>query len=400
MSFLNDLLESTKELESPRSFWYWSGLATISAIVKDNLWLNRGDAYKLYPNIYVMLYAVSGLRKGPPVALAKTLVTKVNNTRIISGRSSIQGILKELGTAQTQPGGKVNAKSVAFIVASEFTSSLVNDPAAMTILTDLYDRHYNEGDYKSLLKMESFQLKDPTLTMLVATNDAHFDDFVGQKDIQGGFIGRTFVIAEEEVNKLNSLAYKLDNPPKEENFIPYLKQLSTLKGEMHYGPGADKRFDDWYMDFYSTIAKSKVKDETGTIQRFGDSVLKVAMLTALARAPDLIVTIDDIDSALKESERFIKSVRKTTLGKKGKSSLAFQKALIITELLEREGHQATRSMLMRKHWMHFGATELDEIMLSLEQAGLVTMEARGSQIVYMVPDDGIEHLIEYMKGKK
>ena len=201
MSWLDDLVNQHKELESPTPFWYWAGLCTISAVVKDNLYLDR-FAYKLYPNIYVMLHADSGLKKGPPVGLAKRLVKAVNNTKIISGRSSIQGILKELGTAETQPGGKILHKSVGFIVASEFSSSLVSDPAAMTILTDLYDRQYNEGEYKSLLKMDTFSLKDPTISLLVATNEAHFEDFIAAKDMKGGFIGRMFIIAEDKAPHL------------------------------------------------------------------------------------------------------------------------------------------------------------------------------------------------------
>src|SRR5437773_9702104 len=109
MSWLTELLHSTEELESPQPFWMWSGLATIAAVVKDNVFLNRGKAYKLYPSIYVMLLARSGLRKGPPINLAKRLVKGVDNTRIISGRSSIQAILKEMGTAYTLPGGKVQS---------------------------------------------------------------------------------------------------------------------------------------------------------------------------------------------------------------------------------------------------------------------------------------------------
>src|SRR5438874_2133996 len=99
MNWLDELLAQHAEVETPKNFWYWSGLATISAILKDNVYLDRGGSkdYRLYPNIYVMLYADSALRKGPPVSLAKNLVKKVNNTRVISGRSSIQGILKELG---------------------------------------------------------------------------------------------------------------------------------------------------------------------------------------------------------------------------------------------------------------------------------------------------------------
>jgi len=134
MQWLEKLLAQHSELESPTNFWLWGGLAAISAVVKDNVWLDR-QIYNLYPNIYVMLHAESGLKKGPPISMAKQLVRGVGGTRIISGRSSIQGILKELGTTQTQPGGKVINKSVAFICSSELTSSIVEDKVATDILT-------------------------------------------------------------------------------------------------------------------------------------------------------------------------------------------------------------------------------------------------------------------------
>ena len=96
----NDVVRQTtsptqRELESPMNFWLWGGIAAISAIVKDNVWLDR-QIHNLYPNIYAHVPCRVGLKKGPPISMAKQLVRSVNNTRIISGRSSIQGILKRI----------------------------------------------------------------------------------------------------------------------------------------------------------------------------------------------------------------------------------------------------------------------------------------------------------------
>jgi len=422
MSWLTTLVEQHSELESPKSFWYWSGLAIISAVIKDQVWMDRAGAYNLYPNIYVMLHADSGLKKGPPVALAKDLVKRVNNTRIISGRSSIQGILKELGTAYTLPGGKVISKSVGFIPASEFSSSLVSDPAAMTILTDLYDRQYNEGEYKSLLKMESFQLKDPTLTMLVATNEAHFEDFVAHKDIKGGFIGRMFVIAETEVQTLNSLMVPLKNPPNRNELVKHLKEISQLGGPFHamgarsesdYFPirkivngekvwftPAGKIYDDWYEEFHTTIKQAETKDETGTVQRFGDSVLKVAMLLSLANSKSLVIGEAHITEAIDVCEKLLGNVRKTTLGKRGKSEFADKKGMILRELLNREKHQISRTLLLKKYLMDIKATELDEIMQEFDETGLIKTQTMGNQTVYKMPEETAKKLIEHFSGKR
>jgi hypothetical protein len=421
MNWLQTLVSQHSELESPRNFWYWSGLATLSAVVKDQVYLDRAKAYKLYPNIYVMLYADSGLKKGPPVSLAKDLVSRTNNTRIFSGRSSIQGILKELGTGYTLPGGTVINKSTGFIVASEFSSSLVSDPFAMTILTDLYDRQYNEGDYKSLLKMETFQLKDPTLTILAATNEAHFEDFVAHKDIKGGFIGRTFVIAESEVQRLNSLMVPLKNPPNRDQLALYLKDLSKLKGpfqalgsreesddfpirkvngdDTFYLTPAGKIYDDWYEEFYTSIKQAESKDETGTVQRFGDSILKIAMLLSLSDSTTLRISESNITEAIGVCQRLLGNVRRATIGKRGKSDTADKKGMIIKEIVSRETYQISRKMLLSKHMMDINATELDLIMSEFDQSGYITVKTVGNQIIYEMPRDIGNRLKAHFAGK-
>lgn len=418
MGWIHELVSMHEELESPKSFWFWSGLATISAVVKDNVWMNR-YAYNLYPNIFVMLHADSGMKKGPPVALSKNLVKSINNTKIISGRSSIQGILKELGTATTMPGGRINGKSTGFIVASEFSSSLVNDPAAMTILTDLYDRQYNEGEWRSLLKMETFALKDPTISMLVATNDTHFNDFVASKDMKGGFIGRVFLIAETEVQVLNSLTAPLLNKPDREKLVGYLKDLSQLKGEFHLNgsltesedypiPKSGKWFnsagivyDDWYEQFYRDFKESGMKDETGSIQRFGDSVMKVAMLLSLSDSLDLVISEQHIRDAIKLGEKLIGNVRQTTHGKiNKKDSNSDRKDTLLRELYGRNPHIISQQQLVSKYWMQGNADEWDSAVETLVTAGHVKVENVGSKIIYRMPDVVFEQLQRFYKGKQ
>lgn len=397
-------------------------MAAMSAVVKDNVWLNR-QIYNLYPNIYVMFHAESGLKKGPPISMAKQLVRGVNNTRIISGRSSIQGILKELGTAQTQPGGKVNAKSHAFICSSELTSSIVEDKVATDILTDLYDRQYNIGEWRSLLKMESFNLKDPTITMLTATNEAHSNDFFGKKDIHGGYFARTFVVSENKKNRANSLLAPLRNPPRYNELAEYLKKLGDLKGEFKplavteqdgeyriaytdqsgetsFYNDAGIIYQRWYDEFIESLQFQEVKDETGTLNRFGDSVLKVAMLFALSRAPELVIDAESMQLAISHCEKLVGNVREMTHGRKGLSEFKYVKEVVIKELLYSPSHQISRAALLKKMWAHYkDSQEMDEIMLSFSDAGMIVTENRGNQIMYIMPDHQVQEYLKLYSGK-
>lgn len=423
MDWLRAIVEQHSELESPESFWYWSAIAAISAVVKDQVWMDR-QIFNLYPNIYVMLHAESGLKKGPPISMAKQLVRPVKNTRIIDGRSSIQGILKDLGTAYTVPGGKVQTKSVAFICSSELSSSIVEDKVATKILTDLYDRQYNVGEWKSLLKMETFELKDPTITMLTATNEAMSEDFFTRSAIQGGYFARTFIIYEKEGQNSNSLIYRLENPPNYTTASDYLKEVAKLHGKFHpmEGDKSDefkykkikhsKRgsrelyfnevgilYDDWY-DNFKELVKTTEKDETGTLNRFGDSVLKVAMLLSLARSPILAISPEAMQEAITECEKLLGNVRKTTLGKQGISQAAMLKTMIIMELLNREPHKVSRTVLMKKMWQHYvNSVEFDDMMRAFDDGGMITTASVGNQIVYTMPDTQVNELKRFMAGK-
>lgn len=422
MTWIDDIINQHKEFESPLNFWRWAGLAAISAVVKDKIWLDR-YLYKLYPNIYVMFHADSGLKKGPPVALAEKLVKEINNTTVIKGRSSIQAILKDMGNGYTMPGGKVKADSNVFICSSELSSSIVDDPVAAKILTDLYDRHYNEGEWKSLLKQETFSLRSPTITMLGATNEAMSEDFFTKAVISGGYFARTFIIYESKRNKRNSLGAPPRVKPDAKKLAEYLKAIIKLEGPFMpfaseeqndyftirksregrdiYFSQAGIIYENWYDNFLDLVDSQDIKDETGTLNRFGDSVLKVAMLLSLATHAKLEITVEAMNEAIRICEQLLGSVRKTTMGKNGMSTSSHLKGLIINELLTvRENHAITRAMLSKKYYMHYGSTEeLDQIMGAFHTSGMILTENQGDTIIYRMPPNQVIQLREYLAGK-
>jgi len=421
-TWLDGILQQHEDFESPLNFWRWAGLASIAAVMKDQVWMDR-YLYKLYPNIYVMFHADSGLKKGPPVSMADKLVKMVNNTTIIKGRSSIQAILKDMGTAQTTPGGRIKTDSSVFICSSELSSSIVEDPVAAKILTDLYDRHYNEGEWKSLLKQETFSLKNPTVTMLGATNEAMSEDFFTGAVIKGGYFARTFIIYESKRNKRNSLAFQPNHIPDYTQTAVYLREIAKLKGPFRYFSSlerddhfnilkkkdkrdvyfsaAGKIYDDWYDDFLDTVDSQEVKDETGTLNRFGDSVVKVAMLLSLAQHPVLEITVDAMEEAIRICEQLLGNVRKTTMGKSGLSNTSHLKGLIIHELLNvRENHIISRPMLTKKFYMHYSSIEeLDDMMESFHVAGMILNETTEKGTIYRMPEVQVMQLKEFLAGK-
>lgn len=395
MNFLTDLLRTTEDAESPRSFIFWSGLAAISAVVRRNVWINK-KIYKLYPNVFVMLVAKSGLRKGFPVKIAQKLVEAVECTKVISGRNSIQAIILELSRQWTLESGKVLTNAHAFVVNDELGSLLVQDPSAQTILTTLYDSFYHSNWTDTLKSDGRKTLKDIYITMLSATNQVHLTEFLDTTSVTGGFIGRTLIIYEEKKSKINPL---IDLDEMVEINLEPLKQrlgvISLLKGQMRLEAAAKVKYKDWYLEYNS----NENEDDTGTADRLHDHILKISMLLSLAERDDLIITPIHIDNAIELCTAFTTSVKRVTLGK-GKNEDSEKTRIILDYLLGQPDYSTTTRRILRAKYGDLDAIDLDKILDTLERAGIITKTRDGDSIVISIEENYAKQFNKLASGKK
>jgi hypothetical protein len=398
VDLINEILESTKFFEAPRKYYYWAALASVSAVLKDKVWFNMGDNYNVYPNIYVLLYGPSGVRKGPAIALAEDLVSRVNNTRVIDGRSSIEAVIKELGTAITRPGLPLIKDSCGFMVASELSSSIIGNNSAMDIMTNLYDRLYNEKEWKYRLKVgESARLMKPTITWLSGTNEALFRDFLPEKNLHGGLIGRMFVISETKKHTTNSLMFK-QGAPDRVKLANALKELTKLEGEFIMNEDVRVAVDNWYQVFDKEKAP-ELKDETGFVSRCLDFVIKIAILVSSGRRGDKQILIDDIDEAIKvilplvvPTKRVVNSIKKKD------DTLVTKRGQILSYLAKRPEHKEERGKLLQNLGLQIDHEDLDKIAAYFIQMNILTIDQHGGSIVYRLRTDRPE-VAEWLKSQ-
>ncbi len=373
MGFLEKLGDATAELESPKSFFLWSGLTVLSAVVNNKVHIRQpgmmGGINELSPNIFVLLLAPAGLRKGVPIAIARSLVTSVGGTRVISGRSSIQAIIKELANTRTSPGQRTPIKdSTGFVVSGEFSTSLVRDEDALTILTDLYDSRYHTGGWKNTLKHSGVEsLKNVCITLLGGINHAHFEDIISSKEVQGGFISRTMVISETRKARKNSLLDEDVVTPSMDPMLSDLKDIAKLKGPFHLDPDAKAEYDRWYASF----EEEAYGDKTGTVNRVQDHILKVAQLLALSNYQELHITKSEIEIAIQLCIGVALTNIKPATDGIGEGDDAKKCRVLLRTLLLSDRHRAWRSKILRKHYSDFNVYDLDRIAETWVAAGIL-----------------------------
>ena len=396
MSWLRELQESSKELEPPQDFFFWAGCTAIAGAVKGNVFLNK-FSYLLYPNIYVLLIANSGLRKGVPIGYAKRLTRKVGNNRIISGRNSIQGVINTLSKVAMGKNGKTIKEATGYLVSDEFTNFIIKDPSALNILTELYDAGYHdEESWTNTLKHSAQEkLKNVNLTMLGATNPTHFRDVIATKDIEGGFIARTFLIYAEEKHTLNPLTRAPSRVPDVDQLAKHLKAISELKGGFTWLDSARDLYDKWYIDYNQKRKEGNIEDRTGTSNRFEDHVLKVAMILSLADGPSLTLTKKDIENSIEVCFSFLISINKLMLtgGDTDKKTEGEQARIVMTAILRSSGWISRKTILTR-NWGQLSSAGLATATDTLIQGGMIEEKVMKGDQHYRITEDAVKRYTE------
>lgn len=381
-NWLDSLVTECSHVETPQSWLWWSFLSCISAAAGNNYYLTtlKGDLiYK--PNLYIMLLGDSGLGKGFPINRAKLLVTKAEVTRVIAGRSSIQAIVQELSRTKTQEGKTPITDSRGFIINGELSTAIIQDPDSLTILTDLYDGHYNP-EWTNLLKGDGAEkLKNPYITALFGSSPAHFYDSIPQANIEGGYIGRNLIVYEEkrsqDVDLLDEGETKIGDKfddfivPK---YVPHLNKINITKGQLKPSDEARQLFNTWRKKWRA----SQTYDKTGFLNRVPDHVLKVSMCLCLSDWEFMgEISQSHIESAIEKVTSLVYANKRTTEGR-GPDPLAAATKSVLDYLIAANGQFMTRRQLLWKGYGTYNTFTLDQILENLGEMGWIKKSKVGA----------------------
>lgn len=410
-NWVDSLVSESSHVETPESWLWWSSLTCISAAAGNNYFLTtlKGDlVYR--PNLYVILLGESGLGKGYPINRAKLLVQKCGATRVIAGRSSIQAIVQELSRTKTVEGKTPIADSRGYIVNGELSTAIIQDPDSLTILTDLYDGHYNP-EWTNLLKGDGAEkLKNPYITALFGSSPAHFYDSIPQANIEGGYIGRNLIVYEEKRSRNVDLLdfTEPDEEPESDKlenylypkYVPHLNAIAAKKGQLKPTEDARKLFNTWRNKWRAT----QTHDKTGFINRVPDHVLKAAMCLSLADWDfNGEITQANFEEAIERVTRLVYSNKKTTEGR-GPDPLAASTKVVLDFLIAAPEQKILRKQLLWKTYGTANSFTLDQIVDNLLEMGWISRRKVGSgkgiDWEYSLMGEPLESYMNYLKAKE
>jgi len=404
-TFLQDYLSFTKDWESPHSFWLWSGLSIISGVMRDHVHCRYGPN-TIYPNMYVLLLAESAVhRKGAPVVEASRLLNRVNNTRILEGRSSVQGLIDGIKNNETNDKGKLQKGGSAICLLPEMAAGLVQDVSAIQILTDIYD--FKEKYTTRLRGIGEFRIDKLVFSILAGSNIDMLNELFTTSAVYGGFLGRTFVIKPDEKRPANSLLKNLTREQeatiskleedKRESLVNQLRNIAELKGTTVISKRAVALYEAWYQNFREKSFNTKDNlgiGKTGVTGRIHTGIIKVAIVMA-ANQLSLEITEDIMSEAISDCLMLLENYREFI----GKSPGATQQSTVAQAILSDLCNRENAGILRRRKFIfdHLDLIEgqnLDVAALSLESAGILTIDTTGGETVYHLTKEAREKMLE------
>lgn len=395
MNFIDMFLEYTKDAESPTSFFKWSAISALSAVMRDNVYFDAGYE-RIYPNTYILLVASSGAcRKGSPLKIAQRLVQLTNNTKVISGRTSIQGAMTVLSQFETKSG--IRGAS-ALMYSEELSAFLVDDPAAIKILTDWYDFHET---WNNSLVGGITTLNNVCVSLLGASNEHLLKDVYTDKANYGGLLARTFIVMEERRRHKNSRMFIQPEKYDPENLLKHLRGLARIKGPILFTEQAKQEYDDWY----NAIEDEAYHSRSGVLERIHTGVLKLSMILASAEpeillSNKIIVQQAHISQAIELCWGILRNYDMLLVGSQS-TPVVHQMALVIRELRRAPNYQLSRKQLIFKLWYEgIDAPTLDNIITTMAQGGMLQSLLFNAEESYRLTEMGIEKILASVAGGK
>lgn len=377
MSFVDNFIKKYEEAESPTAFWKWAAYATIAAILRDNVWYDSG-VYKTYPNIYVVLLADSAeSRKSVPLNKASDLLFAIKNTKIIQGRASIQQVIEDLSSAEMdKKTGNLIKGGSCILIAGELSAFFVDDPQSIRILTDLYD--YKQ-EYVVALKSGKSKVSHVCLSMLAASNETLLKEVYNNKAVYGGLLGRTFFIKPDEFRAGNSLLRVDIDKYRIDKLVEEIQILTKFRGAMQITDAAYDLYDTWYKKLRA--AYKLKKDKTGILGRIHVGVLKISMILAISDHRDTTIQECCVEKAINDCSQLLANYEEYATAM-GQSSVAQIGSVFLSELWAESKKILSRREFLLRHWADFSAKDFDELLVTLEQAGMIEMVMNGAEIGY------------------
>lgn len=293
--------------EAPESYHIWAGLFTLASVLKRKVLVPKKylGGWEVSPTLFIIFVAPPGkARKSTTAFYAEDLLRQVPQVKMASSAMTKEVLLKKLADV---------VDSSISIFSSEFAVFIQKSGVEMfDLLTHLFDANKDISS-ETLSRGIDFAEK-PCVNLLAATTPDWISANMPESIIGGGFASRVIFVFEEK--KRRSKLYHTDFDQAtalkvKQDLVDDLCHLATdIEGEYAITEQAQSFMEKWYEENDERNPVSNYRLE-GYYQRKPAHIHKVAMLFKASYSDELVLEIQDFETAIKLLDNLEKKLPKT-----------------------------------------------------------------------------------------
>jgi len=379
-------MDYCEETEVPAIFAAWSAVSTLSATLGRSCFIDQGH-YQIYPNMYIVLVAGSGLcRKSTAIAIANKLLKGIKpKVEIFAQKCTPEALIKGLADAHLDVNEKTNNILVrdgeGILIADEL-STLIDSNAfrngMIPLLTSLWD---SPEKFEYHTKKDGVQSIDKCcLSLFGGSTIDWIKTAVPVEAIGGGFTSRVIFVFRKHPEKLR---LRTKTTEKEliikGNILHDLHELRNLEGEFVLSEDAWKLCETEYERFAKNNPFKNLSYLDGYCSRRHVNLFKMSLLNCAQRLEDKRIIAADVSQALKllnltekHMPEVLKAIASHETGANAEYVLTFIK----------KHTEVSRHILVSSLRHKIPILELDAIIVTLEEARELKVIIKGNKTVY------------------
>jgi hypothetical protein len=371
-----------KNTEPAAIFDTWTGYSIIASALRKKVWLSLGRI-NIYPNLYVVFVAEPGVaRKSQALNYGISFMSQIPEIICSADAVTKEAMLEDLETCavdEIMPDGENFRHSSLSIISKEFESFLgqkKENTKMLVLLTDLFDCQELPWKYRTK-HSGSNVIPSVFINLLAATTPDSLASSLPPTAVGGGLTSRIlFVWAEGKKKKVPKPTMTPEEVKLKELLLKDLYLISRISGRYEFSPKADKKWDEWYMEYeeLSPIRVCKDPSFNGWYSRKPMYILKIALLVAASKSDKMILTWEIIEEAIKEIEE-VELQMGNVFKAIGKSNVTSEVDMVLQLVKTRKW--ITEKQLMTMIWRDVDSEKFDNVIQTAMRTGKVKRVFRG-----------------------
>ena len=246
IGLLQTYLALTQNLESPGDFHLWAMISAVAMVMGRNVWFDMAY-FKIYPNMYIVLTAPSGVQKTTAMNAAMGLLNKSFSERIhfTNGETTMEKAYAQMALIYAK--SNVSPLTITSGELRTFLDSAGGNSQGQLLarLTNLYD---NPDKFKYETKVSGSQiLNNVCCNMLTCSTPEWLPSSGGKNFINSGYSARNLYIYAEKSDRRVARPKRPDGwQQMEQDILDDLEAIALINGEYEYAPGVDVYMEQWY----------------------------------------------------------------------------------------------------------------------------------------------------------